>query len=97
MLRFLHSLSAFYFYVLASTFFLAYFFLRNGLLDAWPAWWMQVADLPLLLSGSLFAGLSLYRSVTAKHSPALAYAIATPLGVFFVWMVAWNFANIWWQ
>jgi hypothetical protein len=89
---FLQRLSAFFFYVLAATFFLAFLLLRNGLGGWFPAYWLQVADLPLALSAVLFAGLSFYESMRGgKHSPILAAAIGVPLSLFFVAILVLNF------
>jgi len=96
-LRYIHDLSAAFFYVLGSTFFLAYVLMQNKIWAQWPAWWLQVADLPLLLCAILYGATSLYMSIAAPDSKTLRYIIAAPLGIFFVWMMAWNFANVWWN
>ncbi|MBI3618576.1 hypothetical protein HY213_00905 [Candidatus Peregrinibacteria bacterium] len=97
MLKFLHQLSAVFFYLLGGSFFVAYLFLRNNIGDTWPAWWLQVADLPLALSALMYGGLSLYQSLTIKgHSRALGWTIGVITGVFFLFLVFLNFSNLWW-
>ncbi len=93
MLRALHQAAAVAFYALGSSFFLAALLLRNTVGGGWPAWWIQVADLPLALSAILYAGLSLYESVrpAEKHSRALAVGITVPLVTFFLLIVTLNF------
>jgi hypothetical protein len=96
MFNFLRSLSAFFFYVLAATFFVAYLLLRNNIFTSfgiWPAWWLQVADLPLALSAILYAGLSFYSSMRSGkgHSRVLAWVIALPLAAFFILLLVFDF------
>ena len=93
MLPFLHRLSAILFYVLGSSFFLAYIFLRNSILGVWPAVWLQVADLPLIFVGLFYGGLSLYRSIERPESPsrALPWVIGVPLIVTFITLAVCNF------
>ena len=66
MLRFLHQLSAFFFYLLGSTFFVAFVLLRNDMAPPWPAYWMQVADLPLALVTILYG----YNDKSGAHTKA---------------------------
>lgn len=91
--RFLHQLSAIAFYVLGLSFFVAYALLRRQVGDTWPAWWMQVAELPLALSALLYGGLSVYLSVRGRQGTAwpLAILIGLPLATFFALLVAMNF------
>ena len=93
MLHFLRSLSAFFFYLLGITFFVAYVMLRNSAGGTWPAYWVQVAALPLALCAVLYAGLSLYLSLHSgeKHSKALMAGIGIPLLAFFLLIVVLNF------
>lgn len=92
-LRTIHQLSAFFFYVLGTTFFVAYVLLVKHVLGVWPAWWMQVADLPLALTALLYAGISLYLSLQSseRHSWKLALSIGAPLIVFFALLLVMNF------
>ena len=85
MLRYLHTLSAVLFYLLGSSFFLAYILLRNRIGGAMPALWMDIGDLPLLLSGVLYGGVSVIRSVQgeAPVSALLVIAIGLPLLILF--------------
>ena len=89
----LHRISAFFFYVLGSSFFVAYLLLRNELYEPWPEWWMKVADLPLLLVAVLFGGTSLYLSVKPADGPARIHplVIAVPLVALFLALVVLNF------
>ncbi len=97
MLLFLHRLSAFFFYVLGTSFFVAYILLRNDLQAEWAARWLLWADLPLALTTVLYGGLSFYRSLTTpgKTSRMLAVAIAVPLLALFVLLVLLNFMPLW--
>lgn len=90
MLRYIQQLSALAFYALGSSFFVAYVLLRNALFGAWPALWMQTADMPLALAALLYGGTSFYLSLRPKskvHSTFLAMTIAIPLVAFFTLMV----------
>ncbi|MDD4319910.1 MAG: hypothetical protein PHW10_06355 [Candidatus Peribacteraceae bacterium] len=93
MLRTLHTLSAFFFYLLGATFFLAVVFLKQPASAAWSAWWMQVADLPLALTALLYAGISLYESLrpSGRHSPVLLWSIGVPFIAFFTLLLVLNF------
>lgn len=94
----LNRLSAFFFYLLGSTFLVAVVLLKNQIGGIWPAWWMQVADLPLIFSAVVFGGTSLYRSLTRPERPSeiLAACIGVPLGALFLFAVYLNFTNVWW-
>ncbi|MFA6039567.1 MAG: hypothetical protein WCV62_04690 [Candidatus Peribacteraceae bacterium] len=93
MLHALRQAAAIAFYVLGASFFVAAVLLRNTVGGNVPAWWMQVADLPLALSALLYAGLSLYESVRPGqgHSRMIAVAVTAPLAAFFVLLLALNF------
>lgn len=97
MLSFLHRLSALSFAVLAGSFFLAYVLLRQESLGPWPAWWMQVADLPLLLCATMYAGSSLVRSLQhpTRRSAVLPSIVGIPLAALFSLFVILNFWNVW--
>ena len=77
MIRTLQSISGFFFYALGFTFFFSFLFWRNAIAGGWPLWWLQIADLPLLISGLLYGGSSLYLSLkrSKKGSPVLATLI----------------------
>lgn len=70
MLRFTHSLSAWFFYPIAATFFGAYLCLRHETLVALCQWWLHVMDLPLLISGLLYGGSSVLLSISDAHGPS---------------------------
>lgn len=95
MLRFLHQLSAFYFYALGISFFLAYILLRKQVDSPWPALWLQVADIPFLLTALLYAGISFLRSIRGPHeklSPMIVLGVTVPLTAVFVAYTVFNFA-----
>ncbi len=91
--RTLHQVSAVAFYLLGIGFFTAAVLLKNEAGGNWPAWWMQVADLPLALSAIVYAGFSLYQSMKPGdgHSRRLAWGIAIPLVTFFMMILVLNF------
>lgn len=92
MLKTLHQLSAFFFFLLGATFFLAFVFFKRSFFGVWPAWWLQVADLPLALTALLYGGISLYESLRGgKHSKQLAIGIGLPFIVFFIVILLMNF------
>jgi hypothetical protein len=97
MLKLVHQLSAFFFYVLGLSFFGAYILLRNGYWGIVPSVWLQAADLPFAFCAVLYGGLSLYVSLhdPAKPSRALAWGIAVPLGIVFIVLVVLNFWGLW--
>lgn len=92
MLRYLHTLSAALFYILAGSFFLAIILIRNGVTTIAETW-LDIADLPLLLAGLIFGCLSLYHSVRsdARTSHALLAGIALPIAILFVLLMIANF------
>ncbi len=96
MVKYLHKLTAFFFFILGITFFTAYFLLKNGMMMTPSAWWMQRADLPFALVTIMYGGLSLFRSLNPNEKPAkaLALAIAIPLIAFFLFLVVLNFWEV---
>ena len=95
MLRFIHQLSAFFFYLLGGSFLVAYLLLRNDAVPRASALWLQTADLPFVLAAILYGGLSLYLSLTAgRTSKVLAAVIGIPLAIAFVVLAALNFWGI---
>ena len=93
MLKYLHQLSACFFYSIGTSFFVAYLLLRNGVWPVFSAVWLQTADLPFALCAILYGGLSLYMSLhnPAKPSKILAWGIGAPLAVLFIVLVTLNF------
>ena len=93
MLKTLHPLSAVVFYALGLSFFVAYLLLRNGIAGTWPGWWLQVADLPVIIAGGVYGGMSMYKSLTRDHVPSrgLAFTIGIPLAALLVFLVILNF------
>lgn len=89
----LHRLSAVLFFVLGLTFALAYILFRNGIAGAWPLWWLQVADLPLLLAGLVYGSISIERSLQRPSAPsrALPSVIFVPAFLLFMFFVFLNF------
>lgn len=89
----LRRLSAVLFAVLGLTFALAYVLLRNEIADGWPLWWLQVADLPLLLAGLVYGGTSCERSLQRPSAPSavLRYAIVIPAFLLFAFLAFLNF------
>jgi hypothetical protein len=92
MLRYLHTLSAALFYILAGLFFLMLILARNNVLSVANTL-LNITDLPLLLAGLLFGGLSLYRSIRKDGdlSHGLLAGIAIPLVILFVLLMIANF------
>lgn len=95
MSRYLHTLSAVLFYILGGTYFGALVLDHNGVGSGYPRFWMDIADLPLLLTGLLFGGVSLYRSVRGDEdtSHALIVGLAIPLGILFALLLITNFLS----
>ena len=93
MSHFLQRFTGILFYLLGGSFFLGYLLLRNSIGGPWPAWWMQVADLPLALMGVLYAGTSFYRTVHKgdKASWGKIVTITIPLLVIFAALFMLNF------
>ena len=96
MLRDLHRISAALFYLLGTSFFVAYLLFKNLLGGIWPTWWMQVADLPLILSAIVYGGLSLYLSIAKSETKSVtaAIVIGIPLAALFVFLLLLNFWNV---
>lgn len=92
MIPYLHTLSAWLFYLLGGSFFAAYM-VQVHTLHPWGAWWLQVADLPLALIGAIYGGTSLYVSVKPRDrdSKALMVTIGFPLALIVLTLVILNF------
>ncbi len=86
MLRYLHLLSAVLFYILGASFFTAYVLVQNRISGSLPLAWLSYGILPLLLSGMLYGGLSIYRSLQGEKgtSKILLFTIGLPLFLVFV-------------
>ena len=91
--RYLNTLSTILFYTLGSSFFLAYILMRNEIADPWPLWWLEIADMPLLLIALLYGGLSLYLSLQPEigGSKAFGTIVALPLSLLFLLFLFLNF------
>ena len=88
----LRRIAAFLFFALGTSFFVAVVLLRNGMAGTWPGWWMQVADLPLLLCGVVYGGTSMYKSLAGdERSSTLGTILTVLLAAFFVAMATLNF------
>ncbi len=92
-MKYVHTVSAIAFYVLGSTFFLAYIALHNNILAGMSTWWMNVADMPMLFVGMLYGGLSVYTSIHDgnEHSRGLILSIGLPLVIVFIALFILNF------
>lgn len=90
---FLHRLSAILFSVLGLTFACAYVLLHNEIGGPWPIWWLQVADLPLLLTGLTYGSISIERSLRRPSSPSrlLSFIIFLPAALLFLFFTTMNF------
>lgn len=86
MLRYLHSLSAALFYLVAGSFFVAYLLLHNGMVTRLAAQYLYVGQVPILIVSLLYGGLSVYRSLQGETgaSRTLAIIIAFPLALIFL-------------
>lgn len=93
MSRFLHTLSAVLFYIVGGTYFLALVLNANNVMTGFSRAWLDSTDLPLLLTGLLFGGTSLYRSVHDDEdaSHVLIVGIAIPLMILFSLLLITNF------
>lgn len=93
MLSYLHKLSAIFFYVLGSSVFIAYILAHNLIAVGVMSRWLEVVDLPLLLSGMLYGGISIYESLrTDASSPkVMTIAIGLPLLILFGVILLLNF------
>lgn len=91
MLHSLHKLSAFFFYLLGSSFFIAFALFKYKPLMNDAAIWMQIADLPLAFSALIYGGLSLYLSLHSGKSRILPWLIGVPLSIFFIIILVMNF------
>lgn len=93
MLPYLHRLTAILFYLVGTTFFLAYLLYYNEIGGNTGYWWLTIADLPLAMVAMLYGGSSLYLSVKPKNKDPLALklVIFVPLMLIFAALVILNF------
>jgi hypothetical protein len=91
--RYIHALSAVLFYLLGSSFFIAFILMRNGIAAENFNAWLHAGDMPLLLSGLLYGGLSVYGSIRSDTSSSkiLLIGILVPLVIIFLLLAALNF------
>lgn len=96
MALFLRNFSAWLFYSLGISFFVAYLLHQNEIGVPWPKFWLSVADLPMILSGMLYGGSSLYLSVKKPNepSPVIAWVIGLVLLALFVFLASLNFYEV---
>jgi hypothetical protein len=95
MLKFLQQLSAFCFFLLGATFFIGFLLLQNNVQSAWSAWWLQVADLPLLVSAVTYGATSFLLSVKGrKASRALTVIVLVLCALFLAAAFTLNFWGV---
>lgn len=78
-LKFLHQLSAWVFYVLGTSFFVAYLGVRQNVAAPLSLWWLNVLDLPLLISGLLYGASSVILSITDHERPSVTAIVSVLL------------------
>ena len=86
MLTYLHRLSALLFYILGSSFFLAYIFWKNQILADASMQWLSHAFLPLLAVAMLYGGASVLLSIEPEGRPSssLTLLVTLPLALLFI-------------
>lgn len=96
MSRYLHTLSAVLFYLLGLAAFGAYVLLKNDIGGTYPQFLLMIIDIPLLVVGALYGGISVYRSLKEDHapSPILGIFIALPLILVVGFFAVLNFWTI---
>lgn len=96
MISFLHKFSAILFYIFGIIFFIAYLLFRNTIFSPWPEIVLSICDLPLILSGMLYGGSSLYLSIKnpKQKSKALLLGVTIPLIIIFLMLIIMNFWKI---
>ena len=93
MAHYLHRLSALLFYALGLSFFAAYILWRNAIGEDGAMAWLTSMDMPLLLCGLLYGGLSVYLSIESDTpSKTAAWIIGVPLACLFLLSLFFNFA-----
>ena len=96
MTRYIHNLSAVLFYSLGVSYMVAYVLHFNTLGGFWPAWWMEIADLPFAVVAMLYGGSSLYLSIVkpGQKSYVLAGLIVLPLMLLFSFLFVLNYWDV---
>lgn len=96
MINAVHRLSGLFFYGLGISFFAVYLLLANDLLTEWAVWWLQVADLPLILCTLLFGGTGFIRSLRrpGARAPLLSSFVFIVLTGVFLFLVTLNFWDV---
>ena len=94
MIRYLHTLSAIIFYLLGSSFFLAYILQINKIAVAPSLLWLQKGILPLLCVALLYGGTSIYLSITNELKPSRTIAIVITIPLIVVFLV-FMFLKFW--
>ncbi|HRH93352.1 MAG TPA: hypothetical protein PKV72_02355 [Candidatus Peribacteria bacterium] len=94
MVNVLRRVAAFWFFLLGFLAIAGVLLMKRELLSPPLVAVVHVLDLPLLFSGIVFGGTSLYRSMVpeGKSSPVLAILIAIPLLAVFCVFAYFNFA-----
>lgn len=82
--------------MLGTSFFGAYLLSFNQIGGGLPLWWIQVADLPMILSALVYGGSSLYVSMVkpGNKSYGLFLIIAVPLTLLFLFFAVFNFWEV---
>lgn len=70
MSRTLQNISAFFFYILGTSFIVGWVLIKNNLYRMEAATWMQIADVPLIFCALVYGGTSLYRSLRHPDHPS---------------------------
>ena len=96
MTQYLNKLSAVLFYVLGTSFFVAYLLSVKDSMEPLVSMWLRIGDLPLAVVAMLYGGTSLYLSVKPadKFSRGLAITIAVPLIALFIFLFMLNFWEV---
>ncbi len=93
MSSYLSKISGVAFYLLGSSFLIAWILLQNKIWMRESAVFLQTGDLPLVLSALLYGGLSLYGSLRhpGRPSKTLPWMIGVPLMLLFGLAMMMNF------
>jgi succinate dehydrogenase hydrophobic anchor subunit len=93
MLRTLQRVSGFCFYLLGSSFILAWLLFKLGYAARFSSMWMQAMDLPLIFSALVYGGLCFYFGlIDFFTSKILRWALVLVLTVIFVIVLVRTFA-----
>jgi hypothetical protein len=91
-IRYLHQLSAVFFYLLGAAFFAAYILYRNGLGAELPLRLLTEGELPLLACAMLYGATSVILSVDdTGSSKSLRWGIGIPMLLLFLCFALLNF------